>query len=199
MSKTEMYNNLCLVPPIQIKDELFVESSNIEDSMLGRGLWLNENAYIEGYAGTAILLLDMILISKNNAVKDSYIFVSLFCFRHFLELSMKDTIKHVFSTSWQDIRGHNLKELYKKILEIPNMNEDETTRAIKKMIDTINDYDPSGTAFRYPYSVQNDTGELKTTMRYPPTLIEVRTLKTRLLQLYAFFDGINSMVQYNNN
>ncbi len=166
--------------------------------MLGRGIWLNQNAYIEGYAGTAILLLDLIKMSRNNAVKDSYIFVSLYCFRHYLELSMKDSILHSNSSrTISKIMGHNLKDLYKQILELPRINEDDTTQIVQKMIDTIHDYDASGTAFRYPYSVQDTTGALKTTMRHFPRLINVHILKIRMLQLYLFFDGINNMVHNN--
>ena len=166
--------------------------------MIGRGLWLNQNNYQEGYIGVAIRLLDLIKLSDNIAIKDSYIFVALYCFRHYLELTMKDSLIHYYKgeAAFTKVKecGHNLLLLYKEILKLPNVTQDETTNTVREMINTIQGYDPMGVTFRYPYHINEQTGEIKTSLRPNMVLRSIRTLRTRMMQLYNFFDGINSMV-----
>lgn len=69
------------LPPLAKTDKLFDEGS--PRSILSYGL------IEEGYANCALLLLNSIILSNDNLVHNTYIFPALFCFRHYLELTIK--------------------------------------------------------------------------------------------------------------
>lgn len=196
LSRNYVLSDCRNIMPIRPHHKLFIDGDSC-DAMISRGLWLNQHLYQEGYIGVAIRLLDFIRLSDSNAVKDSYIFVALFCFRHYLELTMKDTLIHYYQDKAvlkiMECR-HNLVSLFREVMNLPNMHQDAETNAIENIINTIQGYDPTGTVFRYPYSINEQTGEIKPSIRPRIGLKDVRILKTRMMQLYNFFDGVNSMV-----
>lgn len=113
------YLSECLyVDPLKEGDRLFNEGSDMSDSFFNRSKNNNEVVMPEAYINTALWLLDLIKLSNNNIVKDGYIYPALYCFRHYLELIMKDSI-HYFKLNRGEIlsdelgyeRNHYLLEL----------------------------------------------------------------------------------------
>ena len=196
LSRKDISSECLNAPPIKPTHKLFPNGEH-NDAMIGKGLWLNHLNYQEGYIGVAIRLLDIIRLSDNIIIKDSYILVALFCFRHYLELSMKDSLLHYYKEHSSAIImdcGHNLEALFNEIMKLPGMYSDETTDSVKRMVNTLHGYDPTGIVFRYPYNLEASTGSVKTTLMPKIGLKDVRTLRVRMMQLYNFFDGINWMV-----
>ena len=197
MSRRDIASETLSIQPLKLNHKLF-ENGDVADAMIGRGMWLNQQSYQDGYIGSAITLLDLIKLSDKNEIKDSYIIVALFCFRQYLELSMKDSLIHYYkSEKLGELvyeSGHNLEDLFEKIMELPQMEPNETSEAVKQMINTIQGYDPTGVVFRYPYSIDKATGQIKPLLKPGIGLKSVKALRKRMLQLYEFFDGINSMV-----
>ena len=197
MSRKDISSECLYAPDIKTTHSFFVDG-DVDDSLIGRGLQMDRLNYQEGYFGIAIRILDLIRMSNNNAIKDSYIYVSLFCFRHFLELSMKDTIIHYYNKKEEAssiIRnsGHNLISLYNELSKLPGVHSDDVSKTVSNMLNTIQGYDPTGTVFRYPYRV-NENGIIEPINRRHIGLKNIRVLKTRMMQLYNYFDGINSMI-----
>ncbi len=197
MSRKDIADEATHFAPLNSNQKLLIDGSP-NDAIIDKGLWLNHHSYQEGYIGVAIRLLDFIKLSDSNTIKDSYIYVSLFCFRQYLELSMKDSLIHYYSeecleTMVKEI-GHNLVRLYEEIKKLHGFTQDDETTAVETIINTIQGIDPKGEAFRYPYSINEETGEIKTNYNIKLGLKNVRVLRTRMLQLYNFFDGINNMV-----
>ena len=187
----------CLnVEPLKEDDKLFVESENLSDSFLNRSKKNNEIVMPNAYINTALWLLDLIKLSHNNLVKDGYIFSALYCFRHYLELIMKDSI-HYFKLNRGEIssdelgysdKEHGLFNLWNSLRNF--LDDNNQVKRICKIIKEMDDIDKSSTAFRYAFNHNN--GRI-VEYDYPATMIDVSELKKRVLQLYNFFEGINHL------
>lgn len=173
------------VEPISLKDNLFVESSNVNDPCLMPASVKTELYYEYGYLGTTFFLLNMIEFGKTYIKKDSYIYPALFCFRQYLENMMKVIISKYDKSGINGI-GHNLDKCWEKLLFYIE-DKDETVIAIGGIIHELQSVDEYATAFRYT-GVLND--KFKTKTDFKSKLINVRELRTRILQTYRFFDGI---------
>ena len=90
LSKSDINHDSLFVPSLTKTDTLFEkreQSNQTEDHSL------NDDILIQnGYASAAALLLNIIKISDDRFVRESYINPVMFCFRQYLELSMKDSI-----------------------------------------------------------------------------------------------------------
>ena len=192
----------CLyIEPLKDGDRLFVESEDISDSFLNRSKNNNEIVMPEAYINTALWLLDLITLSDNNFVKDGYIFPALYCFRHYLELIMKDSI-HYFKLNRREIssdelgysdKEHGLFNLWNSLRNF--LDDNNQVKRICKIIKEMDDIDKSSTAFRYAFNHNN--GRI-VEYDYPATMIDVSELKKRVLQLYNFFEGINHLSRIEN-
>ena len=197
MSRRDIFKEAMGLSPISSSGKLF-EKGDVTDSLINRGLWLNHEAYQVGYIGAAVSLLDLIKMSDSNSIKDSYIFVALFCFRHYLELTMKDSLINYYDNKERtDIvngYGHDLVKLYNEIIKLPNVQQDNTTNTISNIINTLQGIDSTGTVFRYPYKIDGETGKICSSFNVNIGLKSIPVLRKRMLQMYLFFDGINMMV-----
>lgn len=192
------YLSECLyVDPLKEGDKLFIESDDMSDSFLNRSKAINEIVMPEAYINTALWLLDLIKLSNNNFVKDGYIFPALYCFRHYLELIMKDSI-HYFKVNKGEISSeelgyhgkHGLIELW-EILKV-YLNNDCEVYMIGKLITEMNEFDKGSTRYRYPFDYDN-RNKIIIEYTYPPMMINIYELKKRMFQLYSFFEGVNSL------
>ena len=185
------------VEPLKEGDKLFIESDDMSDSFLNRSKANNEIVMPEAYINTALWLLDLIKLSNNNLVKDGYIFPALYCFRHYLELIMKDSI-HYFKVNNSEISSeelgydgkHGLIKLW-EILKVYLHNDCEVNM-VDKLITQLNEFDKGSTSFRYPFDYDN-RNKIIIEYTYPPMMINIYELKKRMLQLYSFFEGVNSL------
>ena len=201
LTKKDYLSECLYIEPLKDGDRLFVESEDISDSFLNRSKKNNEIVMPEAYINTALWLLDLITLSDNNFVKDGYIFPALYCFRHYLELIMKDSI-HYFKLNRREIssdelgysdKEHGLFNLWNSLRNF--LDDNNQVKRICKIIKEMDDIDKSSTAFRYAFNHNN--GRI-VEYDYPATMIDVSELKKRVLQLYNFFEGINHLSRIEN-
>lgn len=177
-------------------DRLFIESASTNDSYINNTSSYNEVMMPNGYICVSFLLLNLIQYSKSNLVKDSYIFPSMFCLRQYLELIMKKIILRFRHGNISPLNGegkfntHNLMVLWNKLKKHIEPI-DEAVECIEQIIMELNEIDNDGTAFKYDYKL--NTIVRKKDQKKLNNLYDINTLKVRLLQLYSFFEGIESI------
>ena len=201
LTKKDYLSECLYIEPLKDGDRLFVESEDISDSFLNRSKNNNEIVMPEAYIDTALWLLDLITLSDNNFVKNGNIFPALYCFRHYLELIMKDSI-HYFKLNRREIssdelgysdKEHGLFNLWNSLRNF--LDDNNQVKRICKIIKEMDDIDKGSTAFRYAFNHNN--GRI-VEYDYPATMIDVSELKKRVLQLYNFFEGINHLSRIEN-
>ena len=194
LSRKEASDQLWNLPPLKKSDKFLEGSHNLNDSFLNRGISINEAHFSEAYMNTAIILLHMILLTNSNGIRDDLIYPALFSFRHYLELTIKDSLNHFMrsETVVPDVqaREHNLKNLWKALL--PYIGEGEEIEIMQKLIYEINNIDSTSETFRYPYEV-DEYGNKRLPHIDQTRLNDVIKLKRVMLKMYRFMDGINSL------
>jgi len=200
LSREEASDLLWNVPPLKKTDKFLEGSRNLNDPFLNRGIIINEVHLPDAYINTAMILLQMIIMTNSNGVRDGLIYPALFSFRHYLELTMKDSINY-FSNSLEvskDVlrREHNLKTLWKSLL--PYIGEGEEVDIMQKLIFEVNNIDSTSETFRYPYEI-DDNGMRRLPKIDQTRLNDVVKLKKIMLKMYRFMDGINSLAHDCNN
>lgn len=202
LSKKEACDQLWNLPPLKKTDIFLEESKNLNDSFLNRGIYLNEAHFPDAYMNTAIILLQMIIMTNTNGIRDGLIYPALFSFRHYLELTMKDSLNHFNNSNSSRVvkevqdRDHNLKNLWKALL--PYVGTGEDVDIIQKLIYEVNNIDPTSEAFRYPYEI-DENGYKRLPHIDQTRLNDVVKLKRVMLKMYRFMDGINWMAHDSNN
>ena len=199
LSRTEVSDMISNIPPLKVTDKFLEKSMNLNDTFLNRGININEVHFPEAYMNTAIILLQVIIMTNSNGVRDGLIYPALFSFRHYLELTMKDSLNHYLGTSKvaDDVinREHNLKNLWKSLL--PYIEKGVDREIMQKLIYEVNNVDSSSETFRYPYEVDED--ENKRLPHIDQTrLNDVVKLKRVMLKMYRFMDGINWLAHNSN-
>ena len=195
LSKKDAVEFYSSVMPLNNTDKLFLSSNNFYDSLLNRGIYLNEVHFPEAYFNTAILLLTMIQLTNTNSIRDGLIYPALFCFRHYLELIMKDTLNYYNGYSKvvaEDVahREHRLYQLWNSLSAY--IEEGMEKKIMERLISELHNIDPKGELFRYPYELSEDDCKLLPNIALSG-LLEVENLKNVMLKMYQFMDGINSL------
>lgn len=196
ISKKDIDDSAINVPSLLRGDHLFVESENLNDTFINNTASNNEIMIPNGYISVSILLLNLIQYSKSNLVKDSYIYPALFCLRQYLELTMKKSILRFRNGETKPFEGegkfktHDLIELWVKLKKHIE-SKDEFVDCIEQLLNELNVVDNDGTAFKYDYELNSivrkkDQKKLK-------DLFDIEVLRNRVLQLYSFFEGIDSL------
>lgn len=181
------------IPLLSNEDVLFSESNKVNDVMLNTTKSGNDILMPNGYISASVLLLNIIKFSQSNLAKDSYIFPVLFCFRQYLEISMKSAILRYRNGDINPYFGeskfktHDLEELWKKLIK--HIQVDDDVNNIGRIIQELNELDNDSTTFRYNYHLNRivrnkDNREIN-------ELLDLDILMQRVLQLYRFFDGID--------
>lgn len=154
----------------------------------------NDIYFEQGYASTVIFLLNIVELGKNYLRKDSYIYPAIFCMRMYLEIIMK----LILTNNHIEITGdkHNLETLWSKVKDTLTQEEvDETVEGVEQIVLELQQCDPFATAFRYPKKLNTLYGKRK--IKDIGTLIDIRILRERFLQLYIFFDGLYDLSMVN--
>ena len=179
------------IPPLNDKDSLFVEHEE------GNLCCIDSDMYIpNGYASTSAILLYLISLSNDRYLRECYIFPVMFCFRQYLELTMKDSIlccrlrRKVSYSGESNLEGHNLLVLWDNLKLYLDVNDSEV-KSVHRIITELNTVDNNGELFRYGSSLTKKV--LNKSIEMP--LIDVEILFTRIIQLYRFFEGINTMAR----
>lgn len=204
ISKKDIDDKTNCIPLLSKKDNLFIESNDMQDAMLNTTKVFNDILVTNGYISAAILLMDLIKHFKSNLSKDSYIYPALFCFRQYLELTMKKSILYYRNWNTKSYEGesnfktHNLDDLWKKLKKHITPIDLEV-EAIEQLIHELNEIDNDGVTFRYDYELNHLVRNKD--QKALNELIDVNVLRIRMLQLYRFFDGIDDEARffYDNN
>lgn len=197
LSKREAADFVLRLPPLEKSDKLLFPSNNLYDTCLNRGISLNECHLPEAYMNTAFLLLTMIELTNTNSIRDGLIFPAFFSFRHYLELTMKDSINRFEHNGLDELiiqREHNLCKLWTKLSKHIPAGEDKNI--VQNLLFEMNRIDPNGELFRYPYEIGKNGAKLRNSL--PSGLFEVKRLKTTMLKFYRFMDGINFLAYETN-
>lgn len=176
---------------IKDDDTLFVKK---EDASL---YTIDSDMYIQnGYASASAMLLTLVRLSKDRYIRECYIFPIMFCFRQYLELTMKDSILYlrlkrtIVNSGESNLEGHDLLKLWNNLKMYFDKN-DSTIKNVQRIIEELNSVDNNGEVFRYGSSLTKRV--LNKNVEMP--LIDVDILYDRILQLYGFFEGINIMAR----
>lgn len=158
---------------------------------------IDSDMYIQdGYASASAILLTLVRLSNDRYMRECYIFPALFCFRQYLELTMKDSILYFRLKRKNAVRGesnlegHDLQVLWNNLIIYIDVYDSEVEH-VSNIIDELNTVDCNGELFRYGSSLTKKV--LNKNVKMP--LIDVDKLYIRILQLYSFFEGINSMAR----
>ena len=170
---------------------MFQPSSSSSDSIINNGE-MDSLKFSIGYASVAINLLGVCQYCQNNLIKDSYIFPALYCFRIYLENTMKESILLFKCKAKKDnLEKHRLESLWEMLT--PNMKADSTTKKIRSLILEFEKYDPDSTAFRYSHLVNRELGKSKGELL--SSNISIDALRSSMLFIYQFLEGINEMAR----
>lgn len=196
LSKSDINHESLYVPSLTKTDTLFEKR---EQSNHTEGHTLNDDILIQnGYASAAALLLNIIKISDDRFIRESYINPVMFCFRQYLELSMKDSILRLRNLRKTAFRGenklehHNLFNLWNELKKYFDEN-DNTVRFVGNLIKELQNVDEKGTLFRYNELLSKSICNAERRM----PLINVENMYMRILQMYSFFEGINEIAKNN--
>lgn len=222
LSKKEISDYISNISPLSMEDKLFVQSTNLRNSCLNRPTYVRERHLSDSYFCNALFLLDLIHESNSNAVRDGYIYPALFSFRHYLELTMKDTLnqkegKGKVSKVVTD-KVHTLCDIWNAFKSIVPQNEER--EMIESLIKEISDIDPHSFNFRYTYDVRGNSirivirnddidsedirgleeneDELIDLMSTKPILIDNENLVSVMLKMYDYFERCKWLVHYDN-
>lgn len=178
-------------------DSLFRRSENIEDSFLTNSRKAKGLFMLEGYINSALNLLNIIKESNGNLAKDSYVFPALFNFRQYLELTMKESISSFekLGGQYKDDKNHTLTSLWNSLYVFLDKGDKELP-VVGKLIQEFDDKDRYSMAFRYPYQ-KGKEGELQQENSFND-LIDIENLRTKMLQLYRFFEGVSELANVEN-
>ena len=179
------------IPPLNNNDSLFVKREE-------RSLYcIDSDMYIQnGYASTSAILLHLISLSNDRYLRECYIYPVMFCFRQYLELTMKDSIlycrlrRKVAYSGESNLEGHDLLMLWENLKLYLDVN-DSVVKNVHRIIVELNSVDSNGELFRYGRSLTKKVLDKNVEM----PLIDVEILFTRIIQLYRFFEGINLMAR----
>ena len=179
------------IPFLNDNDTLFVKRE------ANASYRLDSDMYIQnGYASASAMLLTLVRLSKDRYIRECYIFPIMFCFRQYLELTMKDSILYlrlkrtIVNSGESNLEGHDLLKLWNNLKMYFNKN-DSTIKNVQRIIEELNSVDNNGEVFRYGSSLTKRV--LNKNVEMP--LIDVDNLYDRILQLYGFFEGINIMAR----
>ena len=193
LSKHEASQHLWNYPQLKHSDRFFIQTDNINDSCINRGIELNEVHLPEAYFDTAILLVTMIQLTNSNGIRDGYIFPALFCYRHYLELTMKDSLNRFEGNGRLDNlvveREHSLCRIWNKLKHY--IDEGEEKEMVQNRIFEFNNIDPNGELFRYPYEISKEGWKYPSSL--PSGLHNIKKLKETMIKVYQFMNGINSL------
>lgn len=193
LSRSDINSVSLYVPSLKDEDTLFVPQ---EDNSYGHFSDNDEILMQNGYASTSVLLLNLIKLSNDRFLKESYINPIMFCFRQYLELTMKDSLLRFRlwrknpSRGEANLDGHNLSILWRDLKQYFD-TKDKEVRIIEKLIEELNGVDEDGTLFRYNEFLTNS---IKNKEKTRP-LIDIDILYLRILQMYNFFEGINTLAR----
>lgn len=123
LSKKNIDDMVSFIPLLSNEDTLFSESDAVNDAMLNTTQSRNDILIQNGYISVSVLLMNIVEFSQSNLVKDSYIYPALFCFRQYLEITMKKAILKYRDGDTNPYKGeskfktHDIENLWEKLIK----------------------------------------------------------------------------------
>lgn len=179
------------IPHLNGTDSLFVEREEENVSCIDSDMYIQK-----GYASTSAILLYLVSLSDDRCLRECYIYPIMFCFRQYLELTMKDSIlycrlrRKIVYSGESNLEGHDLLKLWDNLKMYLDINDSEV-KYVHRIIQELNTVDSNGELFRYGSSLTKKV--LNKDIEMP--FINVNVLFTKIIQLYRFFEGINIMAR----
>ena len=201
LSKKDTLEEFWKIGALKKSDRFFKDSENLNDTFINRGTIINEAHFPDSYFYTSMLLITMMQITNSNSIRDGLIYPALFSYRHYLELTLKETL-NLFENSGHlseevILREHSIQKLWNKIKSFPLVDDGPEIEIVQNLLFEFNRIDPNGELFRYPYEIGKDGYKLTSSL--PSGLFEIRTLKETMIKVYHFLDGINTLAyEYSN-
>lgn len=188
------------IPAIEVGDHFFENAETGNYSCFNSEEYDNNLLMTRGFASASIFFLRIIRCSESKYLKACYIAPCLYCFRHYVELTLKDTLWHYskcgYNVSITELNDeHNLATLWDKLLPLSG-RKDEKTRIIGRFLHEISDVDRSGTTFRYSYHFSKDNRIQSVPLNMK---INNKLLYVRMLQVYRFLEGLNDEIVNGND
>ena len=151
----------------QVGDKPFIESAdysqNADICLFKR---LRHYSMILGYKEGADLMVDGALNDDNSSI-DSLAYPIIFCYRHYIELSLKQLI-NLYGKDVSDQKiwnTHSLSRLWKMVKNVINEygieGIDDSTSVVSNIIDNFENLDRGSFSFRYPVHKNGNPIELK--------------------------------------
>lgn len=183
------------IPALKVGDHFFESAGTGNYSCFNSEEYDNNLLMTRGFANASLFFLRIISCSESKYLKACYIAPCLYCFRHYVELTLKDTLWHYSRCGYNiDIKElndeHNLVTLWDKVLPLSG-KKDERTRIIGRFLHEISDVDKSGTTFRYSYHFSKDNRIQNVPLNMK---IDNKLLYVRMLQVYRFLEGMNDEI-----
>lgn len=207
LNRTNADSECLKVGALTEDDRIFIESNVITEPWLRGNRTFTEMALPRSYMNTALDLLSFTSMANDNLTKDGYLYPAIFCFRQYLELTMKDSI-HYLKVNNGEIAdsnlgynpGHSLVKVWESLKDCikDDINDCTETNIVEKLILEFNQIDPSSTRFRYCYNMEINlnTKKLENIADYEDLgLVDTYNLRNIMLKLYRYFEGINGLAR----
>ncbi|QQE77279.1 hypothetical protein [Alicyclobacillus sp. SO9] len=178
------------------KNVIVDSDPGVSNAYFGGDIGHESWAMIEGY-GSAALYLASHAHEENE--RDTWLYPSLYLFRHYVELSLKDIY-----LKWKDVdgeevdprilEGHGLDthlyvDLWKWISAQWPTSDRESLKEVRRTIVDLHRLDKSGQAFRYIKSTEGKFFRTDTTK-----LIGYTSLSRKIETVKSFLDGIQAWI-----
>jgi hypothetical protein len=183
-------------------EKIFIEGLKVEQTAcVGWNGQLSQFwGYIEGYKNAGDVIIKEAIEDGTGLALDTLVFPTIFCYRQYLELTLKYIIilGEIISTGqFSSIKGHGLKPLWvrcKIILDWYNEGKDKQfLNIIEEYILDFDTMDPNSVNFRYP--IDKDGNPIHSNRK----TIDLVNLRDRMNELYNFFDGCQHMIDHVND
>jgi hypothetical protein len=173
-------------PLPEVGDYLFEPEVSIHQAPVERHELYRFHAMKDGYKLAGDVLVQHWLTQKRSSSGDSLVFPIIFCYRHFLELSMKWILWHREEyRSMSIFDEHDLNEIWSKcrlLFQEFEFNTDPQVEASQRMILEMHEKDERSFNFRYTLDRQGKLIELE--MKG----VDLVRLREGIEKLHNFFD-----------
>lgn len=156
--------------------------------------------YIEGYKTAADALVEKAIQSKQISILDTFAYPSLFLYRQFIELQLKEIyLLYSDDDSAEKAKflrkaSHNLKKVWLKIKPIiegcglSESEDDDILNEVESIIFEFDQFDKSSFTFRYP--IKKDL----TKVFVEEERVDLSVVKNKMNELYDFLYGVSAML-----
>lgn len=171
-------------------DRLFGHSASVaDDAAISHDPLSRLYDMTEGYKRAADMLIEH---GAGNRIDRHYlVYPVIFCYRHYLELSLKTILLVYGSTvditpNWKAHDLNQLWPLFEKVLRRHGAN-DEADAVVRKCVAEFSKIDPKSITFRYPVSQEGKPVEIDLEG------LDLLQLREVMKGIYGYFSGVDGI------